>query len=425
MVPFLRKIGNFRSYLWYVLSLDKFQLFSATVDVVILIFTLFHLEEIFSKPTFLLIVVAVLINLVWQVFNVVSHFTFLHMEKPECPLLPIIKGGDGTSGYEAIKVDYKLFTSSYPYEKDSYLGVLENPQISELLQDTTKSIQIEIGKKKKKTTDTYIQLYKCTLLRFLNYKWHEINHKGGPFTNDAKICLASELFRLKEGYCWRICKGSYYNGFLTNFIYNSYIGGSHYNLYPPMNSGNSEIKPFVESDFSDHIGVSTLLCTADGWVLVFYQSTGAAYASGKAVPSGSGSLDYADYKPGEDFRQMIIRGAERELMQESSMNKLMKRSNADVHLTTQVLTYYRDMDRGGKPEFCCITFVDKDKDNLHEYISANTDELELRKEEFYRITGEDDIIWETQILPAASLSLKMAYKAVRHSTAIHHLKQRG
>lgn len=417
MGKFFRRINNFVSYVWYVLSLDKFQVFSAVVDMAILLYTIFNLEEIFSQPTLLLIVIAVLINLVWQILNVISHFTFIQMESPECYLMPIISRDTKAQAFDDIKVDYKLFTSPYPYEKDAALGVLENPKISELLVDTSSPIKIEIGEKKKKATEAYIHLYKSNLLQFLNHKWHDISHVGGMFTNDAKICLASELFQSKEGHCWRICKGSYYNGYLTNFIFNHYIGGSHYYLYPPMNASNTEIKSLVDSDFSDHIGVSTLLCTSDGWALVFYQSTGAVYAAGKAVPSGSGSLDFADYKPGEDFRQMIIRGAERELIQESSLEKTMKRASWNAHLTTHVLSYYRDMQRGGKPEFCCITCVDEIKDNISEFISANTSELELKKEEFYRITGEDDAIWHEKVLPTASLSLKMTFKAVKEYMA--------
>lgn len=80
-----------------------------------------------------------------------------------------------------------------------------------------------------------------------------------------------------------------------------------------MNMNTDPIRSLGDSDFSDHIGVSTLLYTKDGYIFVFRQAGNAGYNANYYMPTGSGSMDYADFKEGEDLRQMIIRGAEREL----------------------------------------------------------------------------------------------------------------
>ena len=55
----------------------------------------------------------------------------------------------------------------------------------------------------------------------------------------------------------------------------------------------------------------------------FRQAGNAGYNANYYMPTGSGSMDFADFNEGEDLRQMVIRGAERELAEESSLKKLI------------------------------------------------------------------------------------------------------
>ena len=408
-----RKVKNFASYLWYVLTLEPFQLICTIVDIAILTVSICRWQDVVEKKSLLLILLGLFANFVWQIYNVYGHFRFLKNENPGQELASLLKNGNRGKSFESIEVDSKLLDKENPFEyvMDPELGVLTCNAINQLFSEPNSSIALEMTKNKRKRTRTYIRQYRESLLRFLNQKWHEVNCKCGFFTNDKKICFASEPFVDNGVRKWRISRGYYYHGYLTNFLFSKYIAGSHYVLYPPMNMGGKmRISSFSESDFSDHIGVSTLLCTNDGWVLVFYQASNASYNANFCMPSGSGSLNYADYRKGDSLTDMVIRGAERELMEESSMKKANKRLKKEgVTLSTSVLSFYRDMERGGKPEFCCITQVNKSSEQMKDCIQANDQELAKGKSQWIRLNRKEE--WKT-VLTNASLALKMNYRSL-------------
>lgn len=412
-----RKIRNLASYAWFVFSLDYFQLVSALIDIGILAYAITRWDEVVCQPTLILFAVALFVNFIWQVVNVASHFTFLKEAEPEKPLMSMLDRGDGIKDYSKIELDNNLSEIEMPYRRDSEEeGVLISDGMNEVICHSSLSIKPVMVETKRSNTKTYIRQYESVLLKFLNHKWHDVNQKGGEFTNDRKICLGSELVKEADGSCsWPICKGRYYNGVLTNFIYSRYVGGSYYRLYPPVNVDNTRVKPFGSSDFSDHIGVSTILVTVDKFLVITEQAANAGYNEGKKMPSGSGSLDYADYHEGEDFRQMIIRGAERELFQELSLEKKMKKGKW-AKVETRILSYYRDLERGGKPEFCCVSFIDKKMEAIANDVIANKKELAKGSREFIPLKNAASK-W-AEILPKASLSLRMNYRALKEAGVI-------
>ena len=88
-----RSIKNFFSYLWFVLSLDWFQLVSAIIDVLILIWTALNWKEVAFQTSLLLVLCGVFVNFIWQIFNVAGHFSFLKEEDPKEPLTTMLKKG--------------------------------------------------------------------------------------------------------------------------------------------------------------------------------------------------------------------------------------------------------------------------------------------------------------------------------------------
>jgi len=404
-------IKNLVSYLYFVFSLDLFQLVSAIVDTVILFWALYNWREVAFQPSLLLIFFGVFINFIWQIFNVAGHFSFLKKENPRDPLMSMLKKSrDSKKDFSLIKTDQGLLKKKdFPYIINVEWGVMENPKVVELLRNEASIIPV-MSQNKREETRMYIIQYKDTLLKFLNHRWYEICNKGGMFTNDKKVCLASELFPAEEKGCfkWRVTKGDYYQGYLTNFIYTQYVGGTHYKLFPPINMKTDPIKSLGESDFSDHIGVSTLLYTSDGYIFIFRQAGNAGYNANYYMPTGSGSIDYADFKKDEDLREMIVRAAERELAEESSLKKMIGNELFTKLLHTKVIGYYRDMERGGKPEFCCVSQIAKTKEDVTDNIRTNDEEIAVRSRESMFLT--DSETWENVFLSEASLSLKMNYK---------------
>lgn len=408
-----RYFKNVISYLLFVITLDYIHSICTIIDLIILIWSAMNWGDVVSQSSGKILLITIFINFIWQVYNVVRHFSFLKREDPRKPLLSMLNTGEnGKKDFSQIQVNRNLTLQAYPYVINTELGVLENPSIVALLKETQTKIYPELSKQKYKVTKTYIKQYQETLLKFLNHRWYEIQQKHGIFSNDKKICLASELYHKNDGrISWRITDGRYYNGFLTNFIYTQYIGGTHYKLYPPMNMNTDPIKELGESDFSDHIGVSTILLTRDNYFYILRQAENTGYNANRFMPTGSGSVDFKDYKKTDDLRQIIIRAAERELSEESSIKRLMGRDNFDGEVHTNVIGYYRDMERGGKPEFCCVSLINMDVNEVSEFIHPNINEIAHNSRIAILFSNTNQ--WNDEIKPEASLSLKMNYNFLK------------
>lgn len=141
---------------------------------------------------------------------------------------------------------------------------------------------------------------------------------------------------------------------------------------------------------------------------MFRQAGSAGYNASRFMPTGSGSLDYADFHEKEDLRQMIVRGAERELAEESSLRKMLGDEAFAKKVNTTVIGYYRDMERGGKPEFCCVSRIDMIMEEVSQNICTSDKEIAKRTDTAFELGDKKK--WTDEILPEASLSLKMNYK---------------
>lgn len=414
----MQAFKNICSYVWYVLGQSRYLLFCTVIDLSILVWSVFNYDKIFGESTLFLIVLAILINIVWQGLNIANHFSFLKREKRGCPLQTI-----GQKDFkQIIKVNPDLFYGTYKYSFNEELGVLENSEISKILEQNKIPISLNLVKDKQQKTKKYINQYRNTLLKFLNHKWYDINQNGGKFTNDKKICFLSELYEDNGKLYWKVTKGCYYNGYLTNVIFSKFIGGSEYSLYPPFNSTNTVISRLGDSIFSDHIGVSTILLTEDRFLIYCLQTGNAAQNANKYMPSGSGSLDYNDFHENEDLHSLIVRGAERELFEETSLGQLLKKEKnqePDIKIETTILSFYRDLERAGKPEFCCVSRINKNLEFIKHIFKPENKELASIKWAMYSTDMED---WEKNTLSSASLSLKMNYKALHdYLVSVNHL----
>lgn len=90
---------------------------------------------------------------------------------------------------------------------------------------------------------------------------------------------------------------------------------------------------------SDHIGISTLAVTTDGYVIILHQNDKALTSTDRLTPSGSGSVDFSDLRPDSDFRETLKAAAERELREETNLP-----AGRIGH--TEVIGFYRDLGRG-------------------------------------------------------------------------------
>ncbi len=132
---------------------------------------------------------------------------------------------------------------------------------------------------------------------------------------------------------------------------------------------------------ANHIGISTLAITRNNQILIGVQGRFSKANAGRLAPSGSGSSDYKDIKKNRnrfallkelvvnfrhllgyvDYRfrqpqtlhQVLIRGMERELCEECNYNRPNR-------INSRLIGYVRLLERGGKPDFFGISYIDDD-----------------------------------------------------------------
>ena len=187
------------------------------------------------------------------------------------------------------------------------------------------------------------------------------------FLNEDKTSLATDL--TTQPFPINISRGSYYHSFLTNELVGYKLesvgprpqilfhGSDHYPA-TPLESGALLLKSISESNMGNHIGISTLVHTSDGKIVVWRQSGGAQQSQNLLAPTGSGSCDWRDWtktkRSKRTLNALISHAMEREFLEESNALSAALR---EANLETAVLGYFRWLRRGGKPEFVGITSV--------------------------------------------------------------------
>lgn len=125
-------------------------------------------------------------------------------------------------------------------------------------------------------------------------------------------------------------------------------------------SNNRILLDLSESKCSNHIGISTLAFTNDGKMVVTVQSAESAQSAELLAPSGSGSADLEDLKEESNTLQSFITSAmERELLEECGLI-----NNMDDLVRTHLIGFARLLNRGGKPEFFGVSFLNVPFDSL-------------------------------------------------------------
>lgn len=390
-------LRNKMDFVLYGIRIGKINPYSFVINLVILIYSMLEYETILHSGSLLVIAFLVFVNIVWQVISTVNEY-YSYVRKTKYYFTNESRIMDHYVLDPTIADEYELVA-------DEIGSVIYSRRINAIMTGTM-PIRMQLSKRKTVTVDNYIRSHKDILLPFLNYKWHEVNNNDGLFYNEAKLCMASEIALGGDACIVMVNKGSYYDSFLTNNIYNKKM--SHQNgfcIQPPFNAMNYPICSLDVSLMNNHIGVSTLAVSEDGYTVLLRHNNRSAMFTDKLQPSGSGSVDYADMKGTSDFRLCITRAAERELREETGIP-------ADTVVVTKVIGFYRDLNRGGKPEFCCLSFLKYNRYDLTEHIRPSKSE---QRDDFQlvRLFDQGRLIYKTlsDIEPVigkeCSLSLSM------------------
>jgi hypothetical protein len=204
-------------------------------------------------------------------------------------------------------------------------------------------------------------------------------HPPQRFVNEKKVCLGQDLF-LYTGKLL-VYKGGYFHTFLTNELVShmletrgprptiSYRGSQHFPAEPNGEGSTRYLKRINGSFMANHIGVSTIVHTSDGQLVLWRQSGRAQQSRNLLAPTGSGSCDWSDWtslSSNRSLKTLIIRAMEREFREESHPFKSALRG---VAIRTSVLGFFRWVRRGGKPEFVGISKTEASLSELEPHVA--------------------------------------------------------
>lgn len=328
-------------------------LWTILIDFTILVYTLCNWRSLLQTENLLLLLFLLFTSVIWQIgcfvrdFYSYTHKTAYYEQEDELP-------------HPAPAIDEEvrqIYSAPDVHFQDTVL--IYSEAINHLLQ-SDRPVQVVLSTHKKRQTENYIRAYRDILLPFLNGKWHAMRNRGKSFFNERKLCMGSEFTECNGMMTVKVCQGNYFNSYLTNFIYTRKLfHQSGLDLDAPANAADYPIRKIEKSVMSDHIGISTLALSSDGYVLILRQNDKTIMQANRLTPSGSGSINYEDFRQDADFRETLRTAVERELREESGL-----KPEQIAH--TEVIGFYRDLERGGKPEFCCLTHLRADLSQIEE-----------------------------------------------------------
>lgn len=200
---------------------------------------------------------------------------------------------------------------------------------------------------------------------------------------------------LEETRCIRIQKTTYFHTLCTNEVVyrrikdistmdQDNIFEGYKLLYDKTKEGGYSIINLKDNYCANHLGGSTLAITNDNYIVLTKNPGKSDINSDKMVPSGSGSTDFKDYVSGDTYGSLVTRTLERELREECNIK-------LNTEMNTMVIGYARLLNRGGKPDFFGITYLNCSKKE----ISASRKEIREMGEychEFIKFDSTADIV---------------------------------
>jgi hypothetical protein len=260
-------------------------------------------------------------------------------------------------------------------EKEEGFVVMKNPEIAGLiiysecynrvLRDSDKDFLLIVSRDENKRLLRFLRARDYVFSAFLKRKWWLSFGQKKSFFNELKIGVFSPIrSNVKE---ITISKVDYYSSFLTNEMSTSYVrhkgGGQTFVLYDGTTvfpktlncgiDGKNKILEFGSYIAANHIGASTIAITKDNFIVFWEQSPVAQQSEKCLAPTGSGSLDWSDIKSMKSMKKTVISGLEREFHEESN-RKGIKITQGQIE-DTVLLGYFRNLMRGGKPEFLALS----------------------------------------------------------------------
>lgn len=249
-----------------------------------------------------------------------------------------------------------------------------------------------------------IRKHRDHCLGYLTIQVREAIKEHALLTNDRKLCLGGEL----SGKLVRCHEGGYFDSLCTNEASTAVITSSHRlskssgdeSLFPIANGIQGYYLEDLDSaNVNNHIGISCLAITSDRYFVLWQQTKKNIQDPGKVVSTGSGSCDFTDLVR-SSLLNTIACAMERELREESKLRAPNGAASSNPHLVaeTNVIGFFRWIQRGGKPEFIGISRLsvalrdlepdDVEVGNIHALTKAGSP---IKLENFFHVKTPDDV----------------------------------
>ena len=163
-------------------------------------------------------------------------------------------------------------------------------------------------------------------------------------------------------------------------------------------------KDITTSVMNNHIGCSTIAFTKDHYVVFWTQNLAAQVSKDLLMPTGSGSVNASDFTE-NDLHKTLRLAMERELYEESSI------SSKKIGCQTQVIGFFRWLNRGGKPEFVGISQLDCSVQDLapnNQEVKSDFEKSHLNREYIGSLADLEKMLKTMQQRENTSLSLYMS-----------------
>ncbi len=266
-------------------------------------------------------------------------------------------------------------TALEPDETDNSLGfkvhiygdepVFSSETIDQAIR--TQDFTLHEDNRKKDRVSEYIERNRINLIGIIHLKKKISEKEDTEFFNDAKFCLSRNIsIKEKNAYYHQ---GSYFDTYLTNELSLSVLENEgspaldFRSSFPASRTdeGRLTLSTLALSGMDDHVGISTLALSRDGFLIMWQQSHRAEQSQLLRVPTGSGSSDFSDLR-GNSLNLTIAYGMQREVTEETLLKK--KGFKPEEIGSTRLLGFFRWVRRGGKPEFVGITRLNLEADEL-------------------------------------------------------------
>ena len=229
---FKTKVRNRLDFIRYGQKIGYINIITITIDLTILTYSIIDYRTLISTDNLFLFLFLIFTTLVWQTICFIRNFYAYTHKTAYYNLHNICQ-----QGIPAITDEVREIYTAAPIDfTDTTL--IYSDTVNHLLQ-SEKPIHAMLCADKEKRTFKYIENYRNILLPFLNGKWHEMKNKNGSFYNEQKLCMASEFGESGNSLYVKVCRGCYYNSYLTNVIYTKKLSHqSGWGMMPPANISN-------------------------------------------------------------------------------------------------------------------------------------------------------------------------------------------